>query len=473
MSENKKEERTVGEIEIALTPREEFAFVLAGALIEQLSQVDDLPAYFNRIRSDALLRDVDQGDLSRLERVARGETSAPQKQGLRRFGKQIHRLLHRGESDDSRYLELLRNLVNQLQKPHREALSTHPYFHDLLIGARKKEKLLRLRDILQTGVLAELDQQDLRSLAKYAGLGPLAPSEGEEGPPNKSERSAVDAETEAKALTAIWSIVSVTPKRVREKLYLEMSRDLARLLTRREFAQTDVAAFTRDDRYAYIPAYFGQGGRKATLLWDIPVFGPLATRIVESGNALLSYDRLYVIYTAFSEAVRRLEDAAGVVEIGVYKGGTSQFLAALTALHPALNLSVDVYDTFEGHAKLDIGQRDLHSVGQFDDTSLSHVQGLLAPYSNARVHKGRAQDNFDSLPERIALAHLDTDLYEPTRECLPVLFSRLTRGGAIVVDDYGSRSCPGIEQAVADFAAARTDAYVFPLQTGQCLVLAA
>lgn len=43
-----------------------------------------------------------------------------------------------------------------------------------------------------------------------------------------------------------------------------------------------------------------------------------------------------------------------------------------------------------------------------------------------------------SRPElRIALLHIDTDVYAPAKKGLDVLFDRVVKGGLVVFDDYG------------------------------------
>ena len=39
---------------------------------------------------------------------------------------------------------------------------------------------------------------------------------------------------------------------------------------------------------------------------------------------------------------------------------------------------------------------------------------------------------------RIALLHIDTDIYAPAKKALEVLFERVVRGGLVVFDDYGT-----------------------------------
>ncbi len=50
---------------------------------------------------------------------------------------------------------------------------------------------------------------------------------------------------------------------------------------------------------------------------------------------------------------------------------------------------------------------------------------------------------------KIALLHLDTDIYEPSAAILEHLYPRLATGGVLVLDDYGS--FPGETKAVDDY----------------------
>jgi hypothetical protein len=54
-------------------------------------------------------------------------------------------------------------------------------------------------------------------------------------------------------------------------------------------------------------------------------------------------------------------------------------------------------------------------------------------------------------PNLIALLRLDTDWYESTRAELEVLYPRLSRGGVLIIDDYGHWE--GARQAVDEFFA--------------------
>lgn len=50
---------------------------------------------------------------------------------------------------------------------------------------------------------------------------------------------------------------------------------------------------------------------------------------------------------------------------------------------------------------------------------------------------------------KISLLHIDVDLYEPTKYILESLYSKVTKGGIIVLDDYGAFA--GTNKAVDDF----------------------
>jgi hypothetical protein len=52
---------------------------------------------------------------------------------------------------------------------------------------------------------------------------------------------------------------------------------------------------------------------------------------------------------------------------------------------------------------------------------------------------------------KISLLHLDTDIYEPSKIILEILYDKVVRGGVIVLDDYGTFA--GETKAVDDFFA--------------------
>lgn len=230
--------------------------------------------------------------------------------------------------------------------------------------------------------------------------------------------------------------------------------------------------FEKMPGYHYAPDYFGAAYKKLQPLPEIPVFGELAQRAIESNTCLLNFDRLYTLFNVLMRLANTGTKPWSVVEVGVYKGGTSWFLASVIDLLGLEGSELHACDTFTGHAEEDIAPgTDRHVAGHFADAGVDAVRSRLAPFPFVQIHLGRIQDTAAGLPGRVGLVHLDTDLYEPTLFSLEFFYDRLVRNGAIVVDDYGAKSCPGVAKAVEEFADKHPDAFILPMLTAQCLVL--
>ena len=182
-------------------------------------------------------------------------------------------------------------------------------------------------------------------------------------------------------------------------------------------------------------------------------------------RTLVSADRCYVLYRL---ALQALQLEGDFWECGVYQGGTAALLAAVLAdRQPAKKLYL--FDTFEGMPQID-PQRDLHAQGDFADTSAEAVARHVGHPGLAVIRKGLIPQTFAGLEgARIALAHIDVDLYRSVRDCLEFVWPRLSRGGFIVCDDYGFPSCPGAKAAVDEFFAGQA-AVPLCLPTGQALI---
>jgi O-methyltransferase len=67
-----------------------------------------------------------------------------------------------------------------------------------------------------------------------------------------------------------------------------------------------------------------------------------------------------------------------------------------------------------------------------------------------RFLKGWFRDTLPGAPvERLAVLRLDGDLYESTMDALSSLYPKVSRGGYVIVDDYGD--VPACRQAVQDY----------------------
>jgi len=168
----------------------------------------------------------------------------------------------------------------------------------------------------------------------------------------------------------------------------------------------------------------------------------------------LGQDRLWVLWQAVGNAAP-LE--LPVLEAGSYRGGSAWFLARSVKERLGHELPLEAVDTFAGHPPEAISAADheYHVAGRFGDVSYARVREYLSEFSLATVHRGEFSAVAPRLPhERYGLIHLDMDLYGPTRDALAFCAPRMPPGAVVVVDDYGSPKCPGIEQAVDEFLAA-------------------
>ena len=171
-----------------------------------------------------------------------------------------------------------------------------------------------------------------------------------------------------------------------------------------------------------------------------------------------------------------------IVEVGVYKGGTSMVMA-YAAIHVAqrqkaskLSRTLWLLDTFEGlppptkddderaktrwrainnkKSRHNTTQSFLRGEGYIDESGVirwnygplemvaANMNSTGYPYHLMRFIKGKVEDTLTdtmvlhSLPERISVLRLDTDFYSSTKIELDVLFPRLVPGGVLIVDDY-------------------------------------
>lgn len=142
------------------------------------------------------------------------------------------------------------------------------------------------------------------------------------------------------------------------------------------------------------------------------------------------------------------------VELGCYKGDTSLLLASVLEGNEK---RLFIYDSFEG----------LPSGGEKDGAASQNgfVSGALAVTKRevkARflragmkvpvIKKAWFNELTEvDLPEEIAFAFLDGDLYESIRDSLKLVVGKMNRAGIIVVHDYNNPMLPGVARAVDEW----------------------
>lgn len=158
------------------------------------------------------------------------------------------------------------------------------------------------------------------------------------------------------------------------------------------------------------------------------------------------------------------------VECGVWRGG-STMAAAIRFLELGDVRQLWLYDTFEGMPEPD--KRDVNRFGTagrdiFDrhrrkgeswldvgiDEVESNIQTTGYPNGAARLVKGLVEDTIPAeAPEAISILRLDTDLYSSTAHELEHLVPRISPGGVLIIDDYGSWA--GARAAVDEYFGSR------------------
>lgn len=154
------------------------------------------------------------------------------------------------------------------------------------------------------------------------------------------------------------------------------------------------------------------------------------------------------------------EDVPGdLLEAGVWRGGATIFMRAILRAYGCTDRRVWVADSFRGLPRPNV-ERYPADRG-FD---LSMWRSLAVPADEVRENFRRFQlldkqvefldgwfaDTLRSARiERLAVLRLDGDLYESTMDSLSHLYSKLSIGGFVIVDDY--YNAPPCRQAVDDF----------------------
>ena len=157
-----------------------------------------------------------------------------------------------------------------------------------------------------------------------------------------------------------------------------------------------------------------------------------------------------------------------LIETGVWRGGATIFMRAVLKAHRVTDRTVWVADSFEGLPALtekDTAFKDdtYVDVATLNDggplqlglaVSLDRVKenfnkfGLLD--NQVRFLKGWFRDTLRTAPiKKLSILRIDCDLYQPTRDVLNALYSKVSRGGYVIVDDYNG--WPHCKQAVDDF----------------------
>lgn len=164
-------------------------------------------------------------------------------------------------------------------------------------------------------------------------------------------------------------------------------------------------------------------------------------------DTMVTMPRLFDVIEAV-ETINRENIKGDLVECGVWNGGC----AALMGLSDKTGRKLHLFDSFAGMPRPSPHDTnvlpyypgptsgELSAIGMCVGKSRVQVESFMRNLGlyNLHFHEGWFQDTVPTAKiDKIAILRLDGDWYESTRTCLEGLFSKLSPGGYLIIDDYG------------------------------------
>lgn len=181
---------------------------------------------------------------------------------------------------------------------------------------------------------------------------------------------------------------------------------------------------------------------------------------------MIGMPRLNNIQACLEDVIRN--DIKGdVIETGVWRGGATIFMRAILKAYGVKDRTVWVADSFEGlpaiKPKDAVYTPDAIDVAGMNEggplqlglaVSLERVKENFAKFDllddQVKFLKGWFSETLATAPiKKLAILRLDGDMYQSTMDALNALYSKVSAGGYVIIDDY---NCwPHCKEAVDDF----------------------
>lgn len=138
-----------------------------------------------------------------------------------------------------------------------------------------------------------------------------------------------------------------------------------------------------------------------------------------------------------------------IIEAGVFRGGAAIYMRAVLGILGVTDRSVWLADTFAG---IPLAERyaDVHDpVNEWEDrwsAGIEQVRNTFTRYGMLDHQVKFLQGPFSTTLHTqalgdIAVARLDADAYESTRDALESIYPRIQPGGYIIIDDWHLQPC--------------------------------
>lgn len=178
----------------------------------------------------------------------------------------------------------------------------------------------------------------------------------------------------------------------------------------------------------------------------------------QHGETMIGMARLDNIQHCVEDVLDR-NVPGDLIETGVWRGGAAIFMRAILAARRDTERRVWLADSFSGLPPPDAEKYPAdQGIDLWKQSALAvDLETVKANFRRYDLLDDRVEFLVgwfsETLPEapisQLAVMRLDGDLYESTMDALSALYPRLSPGGYVIVDDYGT--IPACRQAVHDY----------------------
>lgn len=173
--------------------------------------------------------------------------------------------------------------------------------------------------------------------------------------------------------------------------------------------------------------------------------------------------RTYILLY-FAEFASQVE--GDFLELGCHTGYTASQVVKKIKFKE-LSKKYYLYDLF----KWEEGDEHTHFEGHDNPQMYEEVKARFLEFDFVKVIRGSVPESFgDGFPEKIAFAHLDMNHPAPESGALNAVLPRLSKGGVVILDDYGWWGYSA-QKIALDPIIKEHGLTVLELPTGQALIL--